>query len=132
MTGFDDEMLMRRADGELSPERAAEVDAAAAKDPVLAGRLAAFRRARTAAREAFPIGPDARDADLARLIAGGEPRSPGWIGRLKAAFAPGQAPLWGGLGRPVSSVDWRSAGWACILRRTGLRSSRAGRSPTPA
>ena len=110
MTGFDDEMLMRRADGELSPERAAEVDAAAASDPVLAGRLAAFRRARTAAREAFPIGPDARDADLARLIAGGTTRSPGWMERVKAAFAPGQAALWGGLAT-ACFVGGLAVGW---------------------
>ncbi len=99
MTHFDDETLMRRADGELSPERAAEVDAAVAADPALAARLAAFRGDRATARAAFPIAPDPRDADLMRLIAGGSEAkaAPGWVERLKATFAPQSAPIWGGL-----------------------------------
>lgn len=104
MTGypiFDDETLMRRVDGELSPERVAAVDAAAASDAVLAARLALLRRTRSGATEAFPLTSDARDADLARLIAGGVATRPrpfqGWMDTLKQAFAPKHAALWGGL-----------------------------------
>ncbi|QTC91676.1 hypothetical protein [Brevundimonas goettingensis] len=112
MTQFDDETLMRRADGELSPERAAEVDAAAAADPALAARLAAFRSDRTTAREAFPIAPDPRDADLMRMIGGGAKAkaSSGWTERLKAAFAPQSAPIWGGLAT-ACFVGGLALGW---------------------
>lgn len=102
MTGhptFDDETLMRRVDGELSPEVGAAVDAAAAGDAGLAARLDLLRRTRVVAGEAFPIAVDARDADLARLIAGGGParaRS-GWLDGVRQAFAPRHAALWGGL-----------------------------------
>lgn len=104
MTGypiFDDETLMRRVDGELSPERVAAVDAAAAGDADLAARLALLRRTRSGAAEAFSLTPDARDADLARLIAGGVATRPrpfrGWTDTLRQAFAPKYAVLWGGL-----------------------------------
>jgi hypothetical protein len=112
MTTFDDETLMRRADGELSPGRAGEVDAAAAADPALAARLAAFRGNRAAAREAFPIAPDPRDAELMRMIAGGSTKkaAPGWAQRLKAALAPQAAPIWGGLAA-ACFVGGLAIGW---------------------
>ncbi|HYC97999.1 hypothetical protein [Brevundimonas sp.] len=97
---FDDELLMRRIDGELTPEAGATIDAAAAADPVLARRLKQLRGLRTLAREAFPVAPDPRDADLARLIAGGAARPEPWTARLagglREAFAPRYAPVWGG------------------------------------
>lgn len=101
MTGlYDDEILMRRVDGELTPEAGAAIDAAAAADPALARRLEALRGLRMLAREAFPVAPDPRDAALARLIAGGAARPEPWTARLAAgvreAFAPRQAALWGG------------------------------------
>lgn len=100
MTGpFDDELLMRRVDGELTPEAGAAIDAAAAADPALARRLEQLRGLRTLAREAFPAAPDPRDADLARMIAAAdarpEPATAGLADRLRAAFAPRHAPVWG-------------------------------------
>lgn len=97
---YDDEILMRRVDGELSPEAAAAIDAASAADPAVARRLAQFRGLRTLTREAFPAAPDPRDADLARLIAGvGTARPEPWTARLagglREAFAPRHAPVWG-------------------------------------
>jgi hypothetical protein len=96
MTRYDDETLMRRVDGELTPDEGAAVDAAAATDPALAERLAALRSLRTLAREAFPAQPDPRDDALAALIAGAVPgaRGPAWTDRLKAAFAPSLLPVW--------------------------------------
>ena len=101
MTRLDDEILMRRVDGELDPAEVARVDAAAASDPETAARLAAMRGARKAATEAFPVTTDARDRDLARMIAasGAAKASPfAGIGRaLAEAFAPRRAAIWGGL-----------------------------------
>ena len=101
MTRYDDDILMRRIDGELSPDQGAAIDAAAAADPALAARLAAAARLRGVVRDAFPIASDPRDRDLARLIQSGPPRSPGLTARFAAtlteAFAPRRAALWGGL-----------------------------------
>ncbi|HWQ85759.1 hypothetical protein [Brevundimonas sp.] len=97
---YDDEILMRRVDGELTPEAGAAIDAAAAGDPALARRLERLRGLRTLAREAFPAAPDPRDAELTRLIVAGasrpEPRTARLAGRLREAFAPRHAPVWGG------------------------------------
>jgi len=49
---YNDEILMRRIDGELSPEAGAAIDRATAADPALAARLDAQRRLRTLARGA--------------------------------------------------------------------------------
>lgn len=99
-TLYDDEILMRRVDGELTPEAGAAIDAAAAADPALARRLDQLRGLRTLAREAFPAAPDPRDAGLARLIRDGASRPEPWTARLAAglreAFAPRYAPVWGG------------------------------------
>ncbi|KPF78410.1 hypothetical protein IP78_11190 [Brevundimonas sp. AAP58] len=65
----DDETLMRWSDGELSPDAAARLEAAARTDPALAARMEAMGRSRQALAEAFPIAFDPRDADLARRIA---------------------------------------------------------------
>jgi hypothetical protein len=109
MTGYDDEILMRRIDGELSPEDARRLDAAAAAHPEVANRLEAMRTLRAAAQGAFPLTADARDQELARLIrAPWPPRvspwaraaglisdgftlkgTPGWIGLVTAAFVGG-------------------------------------------
>ncbi|WP_428149590.1 hypothetical protein [Brevundimonas sp.] len=101
MTRLDDEILMRRVDGELDPADVARVDAAAASEPDVAARLAAMRGARKAAVEAFPVAVDARDRDLARMIAasGAAKASPFvGIGRaLAEALAPRRAVIWGGL-----------------------------------
>ena len=97
---YDDEILMRRVDGELTPEAGAAIDAAAAADPALARRLEQLRGLRTLTREAFPAAPDPRDAGLARLIAGGAARREPWMerltGGLREAFAPRHAPVRGG------------------------------------
>ena len=100
MSPLDDEILMRRVDGELAPAEVARVDAAAAGDPAIAARLAAMRTARKAATAAFPVTADARDRDLARMIASAPAKaSPlAGIGRaLAEAFAPRRAVIWGGL-----------------------------------
>jgi len=115
MTGpFDDEVLMRRIDGELTPEAGAAIDAAAAGDPALMRRLEQLRRLRTAAGAAFPVAPDPRDADLARMIAaagsGPEPWTARWAAALDAAFAPRHAPLWGAIAA-ASFVLGLSVGW---------------------
>ena len=113
MTRYDDETLMRRVDGELSPEAGAAIDAAAASDPALARRLDALRRVRSLAREAVPISPDPRDQALARLIAAGGPATPSaapLIERLRGAFQPRHAPLWAGLAA-ACFVAGLSIGW---------------------
>lgn len=101
MSLIDDDILMRRIDGELSPREAERIDAAAQADPDLAARLDGMRRLRAAAKEAFPIVADARDQALTRLIAAGpaQARSPlaGLIQALADAFTPRRAALWGGL-----------------------------------
>lgn len=98
---YDDEILMRRVDGELTPDQGAAIDAAATSDAVLAERLATMRRLRGAAREAFPATPDARDADLARMIRVGEAAKAlpfgGLAQAVREAFAPRRAAIWGGL-----------------------------------
>ncbi len=114
---YDDETLMRRVDGELSPEAGAAIDAAAASDSALAARLEALRALRTLARAAIPIAPDPRDRDLARLIAAPRPSplAPRLIERLRAAFAPRHAPpkyatMWAGLAA-ACFVAGLSIGW---------------------
>lgn len=97
MSAADDETLMRRVDGELSPEEAAAVDAAAAADPAVAERLGELRALRQLTREAFPAAADPRDAALAARILEPRPAAraalPSW---LKDAFAPRLAPVWAG------------------------------------
>ena len=99
MTRLTDETLMRRVDGELGPTEAGAVDAAAEADPTIAARMAALRATRTAALNAFPAATDARDRDLARMIAASRRPSPflGIGGALAEAFAPRRAVIWGGL-----------------------------------
>jgi hypothetical protein len=100
MTRYDDETLMRRIDGEMPVAERDRIDAAAASDADLAARLAALRTTGAAARAAFPIQSDARDADLARLImaSGSAPtKSAGWKLWLGQVFAPRSAFIWGGL-----------------------------------
>jgi len=100
MTRYDDETLMRRIDGEMPVAERDRIDAAAASDADLAARLAALRTTGAAARAAFPIQSDARDADLARLImaSGSAPtKSVGWKLWLGQVFAPRSAIIWGGL-----------------------------------
>ncbi len=95
MNRLDDETLMRRVDGELSPEQAAAVDRAAAGDPAATARLEALRRLRGLAGEAFPAAADPRDAALAaRILAGGPARTRSWSTWLRTAFAPRLAPAW--------------------------------------
>lgn len=101
MTAFDDVTLMRWSDGELSPDEAARLEAAAVTDADLARRMQGLRRVRTAAREAFPTTMDARDADLVRLISARPPARPSSFARLGQtladAFAPRRAVAWAGL-----------------------------------
>ncbi|MGO4411305.1 MULTISPECIES: hypothetical protein [unclassified Brevundimonas] len=101
MSRIDDDTLMRRIDGELSPREAEQVDAAALAYPEVAARLEDMRRLRATAREAFPVAADPRDQALARLIAAGaaQSRSPlAGLGRALAdASTPRRAALWGGL-----------------------------------
>ncbi len=109
---YDDETLMRRVDGELSSEAGAAIDAAAASDPALAGRLEALRALRALARAAVPIAPDPRDQALAHLIGASGPARPvaaGLFDRLAAAFAPRQA-LWAGMAA-ACFVLGLSIGW---------------------
>jgi hypothetical protein len=114
---YDDDTLMRRVDGELTPEAGAAIDAAAAADPALAARLKALRSLRALAREAVPLAPDPRDRDLARLIAAAPARQPAAAGlfqRLTAAFQPRHAPVWAGLAAACFvlglSFGWLGAG----------------------
>lgn len=101
MTRPDDETLMRWSDGELSPQEVEGLEAAALTDAALAERMAALARLRMTMREAFPAQVDARDRDLARLIAAPAASRPaffGDVGRwLSDAFAPRHAAAWGGL-----------------------------------
>jgi len=98
-TNWTDEALMRRVDGEMTADESARLDADVAGDPALAGRLAAMRSLRDAARAAFPAAMDARDEALARMIAaqGSVETKPGLRARLGGAFAPRKVGLWGGL-----------------------------------
>lgn len=100
MTRYDDETLMRRIDAEMPIVERERIDAAAATDADLAARLAALRSAGAAARAAFPIESDARDADLSRLIMASsvaQERRDGWRVWLGQAFAPRSAVVWGAL-----------------------------------
>ena len=139
MTRYDDETLMRRVDGELSPEAGAAIDAAAASDPALAGRLEALRQLRTLAREAVPIAPDPRDQALARLIAASSPATASaspLIERLRAAFAPTRSPV-GRSGRrlfrrrPVDRLAGRRRGRPRLHRRPQRRHRRRRPDPRP-
>lgn len=98
-TNWTDEALMRRVDGEMTAGESARLDADVAGDPALAGRLAAMRSLRDAARAAFPAAVDSRDEALARMIAGeaSVETKPGLRARLGEAFAPRKAGLWAGL-----------------------------------
>jgi hypothetical protein len=114
---YDDETLMRRVDGELTPEDGAAIDAAAAADPALAARLATLRSLRTLAREAVPLAADPRDRDLARLIAAKSAPQPPAVrpfDRFTAAFQPRHAPVWAGLAAACFvlglSFGWLGAG----------------------
>lgn len=108
---YDDETLMRRVDGELSPEAGAAIDAAAAGDPALARRLETLRGVRILARKALPVTSDPRDAALARLIAAGGPvgAPTRWAG-LRDAFAPRRTGLWAGLAA-ACFVAGLATGW---------------------
>lgn len=101
MSTIEDGALMRFIDGELSPQEAERIKAAALIDPDVAARLEGMRRLRAVAREAFPAAVDPRDQALIRLITAepAAPRSPfAGLGRALAdAFAPRRAALWGGL-----------------------------------
>jgi len=113
MTRYDDETLMRRVDGELTPQAGADIDAAAAADPALAARLEALRSLMSLAHEAVPLGPDPRDRDLARLIAAAPARqslAARLAEALGAAFVPRHAAFWGGLAA-ASFVLGLSFGW---------------------
>ncbi len=98
---IDDLTLMAFVDGELSSAERETVEAAMAADPTLRARAEALRMARAAARDAFPIAPDPRDAALAALIAGPAmqtsvslaERLRGWISGVSMP----QAAAWGGL-----------------------------------
>lgn len=98
----DDETLMRWSDGELSPDAAARLEAAARNDPTLASRLEAMTRSRRAIAEAFPIVSDPRDADLALRIGAGavaqkRDRGAGWRDRIGDLLAPRHAVPWAAL-----------------------------------
>ncbi len=98
---IDDLTLMAFVDGELSSAERETVEAAMAADPTLRARAEALRMARAAARDAFPIAPDPRDAALAALIAGPAmqtsvsltERLRGWTSGVSMP----QAVAWGGL-----------------------------------
>lgn len=98
---IDDLTLMAFVDGELPPAERGAMEAAMTADPGLHARAEAFRMARTAARDAFPIAPDPRDAALAALIAGpAKQTSPSLAGRLRGwigGVSMPQAVAWGGL-----------------------------------
>lgn len=70
---FDAETLMAYADGELDPERAAEVEAAMADDPAIARSVRLFRETAVAARDAVdadtPPVPAALRASIEQAIA---------------------------------------------------------------
>lgn len=80
--GFDDEMLMAYADGELSESERGAITRAAASDPAIAARIADFSASRAAAKAAFA---DLRAQEPpARLVAaalggslGGSPEASG-------------------------------------------------------
>lgn len=103
---IDDVTLMAFVDGELSATERTTVEAAMAADPALKARADAFRMARTAVRDAFPIAPDPRDAALVALIAGsGKASAPGMAERLRGWF--------GGLSTPQLAT-WGALATACF------------------
>lgn len=98
---IDDLTLMAFVDGELSVAERDVVEAAIAADPTQRARADALRMARSAARDAFPIAPDPRDAALAALIAGSaKAPAPGMSERLRGWFGSLSTPqlaTWGAL-----------------------------------
>jgi hypothetical protein len=105
----DDETLMRWSDGELSPDAAARLEAAARTDPALAARMEAMSRSRQALAGAFPIAFDPRDADLARRIAaaGAAAPKPGALAGLRARI--------GELLAPRHAVPWAAFATAAFV-----------------
>lgn len=109
---IDDLTLMAFVDGELTPDRRAGVEAAVAADPVLRARADAFRQVRTAARAAFPVSPDPRDAALAAMIAG--------AGRPAAASTAARIRRWiGGISLPQEAT-WGAVATACFVAGLGF------------
>ncbi|MFC5344632.1 hypothetical protein ACETK8_08475 [Brevundimonas staleyi] len=128
MTRLDDEILMRRVDGELAPDEVARVDAAAEADPAVAARLEALRGTRAVARAAFPMTADARDADLARMIRSAPAKASPLAGlgaMLAEAFAPRRAAIWGGLAT-AAFVGGLALGPLIGGRHGGLRIENGG------
>src|ERR1700758_1041377 len=121
---IDETDLLAYADGNLSPQRMAEVEAMARRSPELAGRLAAMRASALpygAAYEAQPLPPlparlSARIADLLEADSRRHPaRSSSWP-RLVAAFAAGVvgcAVSWTLLstGQPLTVTAQRVSPW---------------------
>lgn len=131
MTPYDDETLMRRVDGELTPDEGAAIDAAAARDPALAARLQTLRALRGGLRDAFPAQVDPRDQALAALIAAAPARAPspfpGLGDRLREAFAPRLAPVWAGaaaacfvIGLLVGNLGGPSSGGLALAENARL------------
>ena len=110
---IDDLTLMAFVDGELTPDRRAEVEAALAADPALRARADAFRQVRTAARAAFPIAPDPRDSALASLITGaGRPGDASTAERIRRWI--------GGISLPQAAT-WGAVATACFVAGMGPR-----------
>lgn len=113
MTRIDDMMPMAYVDGEVDPETAREIEAAAATDPGLGRRIAQFREISTATRAAFgdvlaePV-PDR----LTRLFSGA-------AGAQRQPQAAPVAVLEASAGRRTGFV-WRNAGWAAAAAIAAL------------
>lgn len=128
MIPLDDEILMRRVDGELDPAEAARVDSVAAVNSAVSARLQALRGTRAAARDAYPISPDVRDLDLARLIAAAPAQASPLTGigqALAEAFAPRRALIWGAMAT-AAFVGGLALGPLLGGRSDGLRINRDG------
>lgn len=98
---YDDLTLMAHADGELDSATMHEIEEAAARDPALAARIAAFRDSRRAVQAAFarpePV-PAALDAQVAALIAAARAEAAGAtnVTALRPRRAVRLMPLWQG------------------------------------
>lgn len=120
---FDDLTLMAHADGELDAETSRRIEDAAARDPELAARIAAFRGSAAAVAAAFdpaPAVPDRLRANVEAIIA---------AARAAEQGAQNVVPLAPRGARPSLRPMWLGAVAATLALAVGLGAGLSLRAP---